>query len=212
MSPGPRVITVDCMSPSAAALAAAVEALRAGQVVAFPTDTLYGLAVDPTSPAAVERLYAAKGRDPGVAVPLIAADAGQVETIAVLGAVERRLAEHFWPGPLSIVVPAREVLCQSLLGPGRTVAVRVPAHTVARALAAAAGRPITATSANRSGQPAAADAGAVIAAMGQRIAAVIDAGATAGGPPSTIVEVVDGLPRCLRHGAVPWDRVLEFLA
>ena len=144
--------------PAQAVIAEAAGILRRGGIVAYPTDTLYGLAVDPRNDAAVGRLFSLKGRDAAAAIALIAADPSQAERAGRFGPVERRLAAAFWPGPLTIVVPAR---CQAVqrLAPRGTVGVRVPAHAVARALAAALGECITATSANRSGAAAPATAG-----------------------------------------------------
>src|SRR3982751_1239662 len=127
--------------------------LAAGGIVAFPTDTVYGLAADPRQPDAVDRLYEVKGRDRGVAIPLIAAYLEQAHAAAVFGPAEQHLAEAFWPGPLSIIAPATASVAPALRGPGGTVAIRVPDHAVARALALALGFPITATSANLSGEP-----------------------------------------------------------
>lgn len=207
------VVPVDACHPEPAALDRAVRALVAGDIVAFPTDTLYGLAVDPRSPTAAGRLFALKGRSAGAAAPLVAADAAQVDLAAETWTpLARRLATRFWPGPLSLVLDAAASLDRGVLGGGSTVAIRVPAHPLARALAAAFGHPITATSANRSGAPAAADAPAVVGALGDGIALVLDAGPTAAGPPSTIVDVRGERPRLLREGAIAWDRVLESLA
>src|SRR3954471_24758266 len=150
------VLRVDARDPDPAAMTQAATILRDGGLIAFPTDTVYGLAVDPRQDDAVERLYDAKGRDRGLAIPLIAGRIEQALEAARLGARERRLAEAFWPGPLSIVLPALPTIAVAVRGPGGTVAVRVPDHAVARGLALALGFPITATSANLSGQAAAA--------------------------------------------------------
>jgi L-threonylcarbamoyladenylate synthase len=198
-------------APEPAAIARAVEILRLGGVVAFPTDTLYGLAVDPRSAIAVATLFTIKGRDAQVALPLIAADVQQAETIGELGDIERRLAAAFWPGPLTLVLPARHELTPAALGGGDTVAVRVPAHGVARALARAFGFAITATSANLSGASATADPDAVHAAFGDRLDLLFDAGLAPGGPPSTIVRIDRGRPTLVRAGAIAWERVLESL-
>ena len=128
-------VTVSPDDPDPRAIAQAVEVLAAGGVVAFPTDTLYGLAVDPRSDDAVEKLLALKGRDRAAAVPLIAADLAQARAAGRFGPGELRLAAAFWPGPLSIVVPARPAISRVALGGGNTVAIRVPAHAIARALA-----------------------------------------------------------------------------
>jgi L-threonylcarbamoyladenylate synthase len=188
-----------------------VDVLRRGGVVAYPTDTLYGLAVDPASDAAVARLFAVKARDRSQAVPLIAADLDQARTAGELGAGELRLASAFWPGPLALVVRAREPLSRAVAAPDGTIAIRVPALPLARALAAAFGACLTATSANRSGEPPAASPEAVAATLGDRIDLLVDGGAAPGGPPSTIVAMRDGVPTLVRSGATAWERVLESL-
>jgi L-threonylcarbamoyladenylate synthase len=129
---------------------------------------------------------------------------------AVFSGRERRAADAFWPGPLSIVVPANSCIALEALGGRGTVAIRVPAHDIARALADAFGFPITATSANRSGEPAAASADAV-ASMLPDVDVLIDGGPAPGGAPSTIVSFDANGPILVRAGAVPWDRVIKSL-
>lgn len=207
------VVAVDADDPDPAAIAVAVRALAAGEVVAFPTDTLYGLAVDPRRSDTVARLFVLKDRAAGAAAPLVAADVQQAHlAVQAWTPVARRLAGRFWPGPLSLVLDAAPALDPGALGGGATVALRVPAHPVAQALAAAFGYPITATSANRSGALPAADAPAVVAALGDGVAVVLDGGPAAGGQPSTIVDARGDRPRLLRAGAVEWERVLESVA
>lgn len=208
----PRRVVVDPVVPDEGLLREAAGRLAAGEVVAFPTDTLYGLAVDPRSGRAVRKLREVKGRAAALAIPLIAADLGQV--LAQVGRVTetgRRLAEAFWPGPLSLVIEASTDLVPGVVAPDGTVAVRVPAHAVARGLARVAGHPITATSANRSGQPPAVTAAEVERALGDLIELVVDAGAAPGGPPSTMVRVVGDRAELVRAGAIAWSRVLELL-
>jgi L-threonylcarbamoyladenylate synthase len=204
-------VTVDPLRPDIAAMANLVEVLRSGGIVAYPTDTMYGLAVDPRSDKAVEHLFEVKARDRTAAVALIAADVPQAQQAGVFGASELVLARAFWPGPLTIVVPASRQLSPSLTGDLQTVGVRVPAHPVAQALAAAFASCITATSANVSGRPPAVTADEVAAALGSSIDAVVDAGPAPGGAPSTIVEIVNHRPVLRRNGAIAWDRVLESL-
>ena len=207
--PTAKILPVDPLAPAAETLSRAAQLLADGRLVAFPTDTLYGLAVDPRRPDAVERLYRAKGRPAAMAVPLIAADLEQVVRDAGrLTPLASTLAERFWPGPLTLVVDAAAALNDRLLAGGRTVAVRVPDHAVARALAAALGHPVTATSANRSGAAPATTAAEAAAAFGRDLACVLDAGPSPGASPSTIVDVRDDAPVLLRSGAVSWDRVL----
>jgi L-threonylcarbamoyladenylate synthase len=204
-------LALDALEPDAPTIAAAADILRRGGIVAYPTDTLYGLAVDPRQDGAVDRLFAVKARDRSAAVALIAADLRQAQETGTFGASELTLARAFWPGPLTIVVPAAPGLPKRLSGDLNTVGVRVPAHAVARALAAAFGSCITATSANVSGKPPAMTADEVAAALEGRIDAVLDAGPAPGGAPSTIVELADGRPVLRRSGAVAWHRVLESL-
>lgn len=204
-------LSLDARHPDAAVLRRAVDALAAGEVVAFPTDTLYGLAVDPRRPDAGDRLFAAKHRPAHAAAPLVAAGAAQIDAVARWTPLGRVLAARFWPGALALVLDAAPVLDRRLLGGGTTVAVRVPAHPVARALAAGFGFPVTATSANLSGHAPASDAGAVMAALGDDVSVILDAGPAAGGAPSTIVDVRGDGPVLVREGAVPWDRVLQSL-
>jgi L-threonylcarbamoyladenylate synthase len=206
----PLILRVDAAAPDAAVIEQAAEMLRAGLVVAYPTDTLYGLAVDPRNAAAVRRLFALKGRSETSALTLIAADVVQVREAGEMTAAAERLAAHWWPGPLTIVIGARPALAREMLAGGRTVGVRVPHHPAAVALARAARFCITATSANRSGAAAVSTAEAAAAALPD-VDAVLDGGPAPGGPPSTIVNAVERDVTLVRTGAVPWDRVLRSL-
>jgi L-threonylcarbamoyladenylate synthase len=192
-------------------LAPAVSALRAGGVVAFPTETFYGLAVDPRSALAVRRLFEIKGRGPDQPLPLIASDVEQVvDHVGTMTPLARRLASRGWPGPLTLIIPASPRLCEGVhLSTGR-VAVRVPGDAVARALARSAGHALTSTSANISGEPPASTPERVVLAFAGSIDVLIDAGATPAGLPSTIVDATGDAPILVRAGAVSWDRVLEF--
>jgi L-threonylcarbamoyladenylate synthase len=188
-------------------------AIMRGEVIAYPTETFYGLGADPRNAEAIERIYAIKGRRAGEALPLIAQEFDVlVELGAPLPPIARKLAEAFWPGSLTLVLPiASGRFPDVLTAGGSTVAVRVPDHPVARAIAAIAGGLITSTSANRSGQPPASTADDVHAALGDDIAVLVDGGATPGGAPSTIVDVTSETPRLIRAGVVAWERVLESL-
>ena len=227
-----RRLPVDPLAPDPAVLQPAVALVAAGFVIAYPTDTLYGLAADPFNAEAVARVYEIKVRPGDRAMPLIAADVAQVEAaFGALPPAAHLLAARFWPGPLTLVIPVQVhgdgVRVQvgtdaspsgGILPPPtvpvrdprpqiRTVAVRVPAHAVARALAAQCGRPIVATSANISGAPPTADPDEVARALEGRIPLLVDAGQAPGGPPSTIVDVSGASPRLLRAGAIAWDLV-----
>jgi len=184
--------------------------IRQGLIVAYPTDTLYGLAVDPRDAAAVQRLYALKGRPETSALTLIAADVAQARRAAHLTPPAEALARDWWPGPLTIVVYADASVAPAALAGGRTVGVRVPDHAVAVDFARAAGFCITATSANRSGAAPPASPDEVLAALPD-VDAILDAGPAPGGPPSTIVGALDRDVTLIRAGAVPWERVLRSL-
>jgi len=205
-----RIFRVQPESPDAGVIAGAAAMLRDGLVVAYPTDTVYGLAVDPRNPAAVTRLYALKGSAESSALTLIAADAAQARAAGEMTPIAERLAARWWPGPLTLLVPAHAALARELLAGGTTVGIRVPDHAVAIALARAEGFAITATSANRSGMPAAADAQALAVALPD-VDAIVDAGAVRGGAPSTIVDACGASIALVRDGAVAWSKVLESL-
>jgi len=201
-------ILVDPVHPDPDALAQAAAVLRRGGVIALPTDTLYGLAVDPFNSAAVERVFAIKGRTADRALPLVAADEVQVrEWIGPLSPRGERLARRFWPGPLTLVVRAPDTLAAGVGDANGTVGIRVPAHPVTQALCAHAGRPLTATSANLSGQAPTSDPDVVADSLGADIDLLVDAGATPGGVASTIVDVTGPELRLIRAGAVAWEDV-----
>ena len=208
-----RRVFVNPEAPHRDAVQEAAARIRGGGVVALPTDTLYGLAVDPFRRDAVARLFEIKGRPADRAVPLMAYDEAQVtESIGTLPPMGGRLASTFWPGPLTLLLMAPRTLSADVTGGTGRVGVRVPAHAVARAVCRASGRPITATSANISGQPAPASADDVERALGSRIDLLLDGGLTRGGAPSTIVDVTEAEPRLVRAGAIPWDEIQACVA
>jgi L-threonylcarbamoyladenylate synthase len=193
------------------AMGVAAEALRAGSVVALPTDTVYGLAVDPSRPHAVERLFALKERPSGVALPVLIGTREQVQAIAgqLTGPAEE-LARRFWPGPLTLVVPRSDTFRVDLGGPPSalvTVGVRLPAHPLVQGLCRELG-PLAVTSANLHGAPPATTAMEVIRAFTgvDGLATVLDGG-RCDGAPSTVVECRGAAVRCLRDGAIPWSEI-----
>lgn len=190
---------------------AAAAALRRGGVVAYPTETFYGLGALAARGPAVDRLVRVKGRPDGKPLPLLAAGLDQVEAVALLPPLALRLAEALWPGPLTLVVPARPGLHPAITGGGGTVGVRVTSSPVAAALARQAGGALVATSANLAGQPPAASAGALDAALVARLDLVLDGGPAPGGLASTVVEVAgEGAAvrlRLLRAGPIPVDAI-----
>jgi L-threonylcarbamoyladenylate synthase len=183
--------------------------IRAGGVVAIPTDTLYGLAADPFNDAAIARVFEAKGRSSDRALPLIAADAEQVATrLGLLPRMGRKLATEFWPGPLTLIISAPPALPAIVTAGSGKVGVRVPGHPTARALCRACRSPLTATSANVTDHPPTDDPDEVERTIGGRIDLLLDAGRTPGGPPSTVVDVTGEKPQLVRRGAILWEQVL----
>ncbi len=186
--------------------------VRAGLVVGVPTDTVYGLAVDPRQPGAVDRIFALKGRPDRLPLPVLVASWEQVAEVAgPLEAAARRLAERHWPGPLTLVVPRSPRFTADLGGgtTGRwTVGVRWPASPFLEALCQVTG-PLAVTSANRHGEPPASGAAAVgrLADGGGSLAAVIDGG-TCDEAPSTVVACRGPASRCLREGGIPWEALV----
>ncbi len=186
------------------AIARAAAVLRRGGVVCFPTESYYGLAALALDARAVARIVAAKGRADDAPIACIAADLEAATRLwaAPAPAVALELARHHWPGSLTIIAPAMDGLPAALCGKGG-VGVRVPPHPWALALAAAVEQPITATSANPSGKPPARTIAEVRAQLGAGVDLYLDGGETAGGLPSTIVEVpTRGAPRLVRAGAI----------
>lgn len=183
--------------------AAAIEVLRAGGLVAMPTDTVYGVGVALDADDGLARLFAAKDRPLDRAIVLLVADIEQAASVGVLSAAARLLAERFWPGGLTLVLPqAPEARLPAVLtGGAATIGVRIPDHESPRALARALG-PLPVTSANLSGQPDARDATGVLAQLGERIGLVLDGGRARGGVPSTVVDCAGDVPRLLRAGAI----------
>ena len=188
---------------NSAAIRDALTALAAGEAIVYPTETFYALGVDALSPDALERLFAIKGREPGKPVALIAADSAMAFAVArEIPAQARVLAEAFWPGPLTLILPAREGIPAALIGADGGVGVRVSSHPIARALAAGLQRPLTATSANLAGEPPAVEPESARRAFGNEVKVFVEGGRLAGGAPSTMVSVNRTGIHVLRAGAV----------
>jgi L-threonylcarbamoyladenylate synthase len=197
--------------PNSDAIAAAVEILNAGGVVAFPTDTVYGLGAPAFAPASIERLYEIKGREHTKAIAVLIADADELRKIArEVSAAAERLAARFWPGALTLVLPKHADLPASL-SPNDTIGVRIPDNAAAKALLAAAG-PMAVTSANRSGGPNARTAAEVLAQLDGRIELLLDGGQTPGDIPSTVVDLTGAAPNVLRQGPISEADIMAALA
>jgi L-threonylcarbamoyladenylate synthase len=190
------------------AIAQAVAALRAGEVIVYPTETFYGIGADAFAPAALDRIFAIKGREAAKTIALVAYDNEAAFAVArEVPQNARVLARAFWPGPLTLVMPARAGLPGALIGPDGGVGVRVSSHPVARALARGLGRAITATSANRSGDPPARTVAKARAALGATVKVFVEGGTLAGGAPSTVVQCDRTGWRLLRAGAIGIDEI-----
>jgi tRNA threonylcarbamoyl adenosine modification protein (Sua5/YciO/YrdC/YwlC family) len=185
------------------AYAVAREAVLAGELIAFPTDTVYGLGGDAGNPEAIQRIYQAKNRSPQKAIPVLT---GSIEAglslFSVGGEDARRLAEAFWPGPLTIVAHAEPAADLAVSSDDATVAVRVPGHEVALEVLNAAGVPMAVTSANRAGEPEARYPLDVLRTLGDSVAVIIDAPCGDEASPSTVVSIAAEPPRILRVGPV----------
>jgi L-threonylcarbamoyladenylate synthase len=207
-----NVLRVDPAAVDPTLLRPAAEALRQGRLVAFPTETVYGLGAHALDPAAVGRIYAAKGR-PGYN-PLIvhAADVAGARALASeWSAAAATLAEAFWPGPLTLVVPRAARVPDAVTAGLSNVGLRVPAHPVAQALLNLAGIPVAAPSANRSTELSPTTAEHVIRSLGDRVDFVIDGGPCPVGIESTVVSVAGPVPTVLRPGSISQDQLAEVL-
>lgn len=192
------------------AIEQALRILRAGGLAAFPTDTVYGVGALAFDGLAVESIYAAKDRPVEKAIPILIADADDLDKVAVdVPPMARILAARFWPGPLTLVVPKQPTLPEAISATA-TVAVRIPDHPVARALLGAAG-PMAVTSANLSGQPSPVNAEEVMRQLNGRIPLVLDGGVTPGGVPSTLVDCLGAEPVLLREGPLTKAQILAAL-
>ncbi|MBA4064112.1 MAG: threonylcarbamoyl-AMP synthase [Isosphaera sp.] len=198
-----EIVPTDPTRPDPGAIARAADLLRAGRLVAFPTETVYGLGADALDPAAVRGIFEAKGRPGTNPVIVHVADPRQAGAVAAAWPeAAARLADRFWPGPLTLVVPRGPAVPDEVTAGGPTVAVRCPAHQVARELIRAAGRPVAAPSANRSTELSPTRAEHVLKSLGGRIDLILDGGPCPGGIESTVVDVTGPAVRLLRPGPV----------
>jgi L-threonylcarbamoyladenylate synthase len=190
----------------------AISILKKGGVVAYPTDTVYGLGACMTDTAAVDRIFQVKGRPKGTALPVLLADKVQMESILTSVPLSaRRLADEFFPGALTIILPKSNSVPDIITGGGRTVAFRIPDHRVPLALIKGLGKPIVGTSANLSGQPSALTAAEVQAQIGDKIDMVIDGGRCPGGIESTVIDLSGKKPVVRRQGAISIEKLRKIL-
>lgn len=207
--PGQRRQSIGSLDVAGYALVA--ELLREGGLVCMPTDTVYGLAVDAMNPKAVSRLFDVKGRAPDRPVILLVDSVAMARRLTWPGADFDRLTGRFWPGPLSVVLPARDPVLPELTAGTGTIALRWPRFEPAVRIIRALGGPITSTSANRSGEPVVRSADEIDSVLPE-VDLVLDGGSIAPTEPSTLVDLTRDPPVLLRAGAVPFGEITAFLA
>ena len=191
----------------------AVAALRRGEVLVFPTETFYGLGADALNATAVEQVVSLKGRSLESPIAVIVADREMLEeVVTVVPPTALRLMERFWPGPLTLVLPAKENLPAPLLNPNGAVGVRISSHPVATRLARELGRPLTATSANPSGKEPARTVEEAMGYFSGRVEIFLDGGRLEGTKGSTVVEIADGTMKIVREGEISSEELKRVLA
>ena len=195
---------------AASPLGKAVEIFKNGGVIAYPTETFYGLGADPFNEKAVKRLFSLKGREKGKPIPLIIKDRAMLDAVAeTVPPAAERLMKKYWPGPLTIIFKASRRLPSSVTGSTGPIGVRVSSGAAAKLLMNALSSPLTATSANPSGSPASASAKQVVDYFNGNIDLLIDGGTLQGSRGSTVVDVTGGEPRIVREGEVPSMEILR---
>ena len=198
-----RVMAVDAEAPAAAPLREAAAVLASGGLLAFPTESFYGLGADAFDPRALARIFEVKGRPESKPLLVLVDGLAMAESLVrAFPAPARELATRHWPGPLTLVLPAAAHLSERLTAGTGTIGIRMPGHAVALELVRTARRPVTAPSANVSGAPPPTTARGVCDYFGDALDLILDAGPTAGGAGSTIADCTVWPPRVLRRGAI----------
>lgn len=195
----------EILVPTAENLVLAGDLIRAGELVAFPTETVYGLGADGLNAAACAKIYAAKGRPSTKPLTLHVASFAQIEELAIVSAAAEKLFAEFLPGPLTIILPRKSA------GGTESVGFRFPANKIAQDLIKAAGRPLAAPSANISGQPAPVTAREVFEGLNGRVKIILDGGKCAVGVSSTVLDLSRGVPKILRRGAISAEAIQKIL-
>jgi L-threonylcarbamoyladenylate synthase len=206
--------TTSSKAPSEAPenLAAAVEALKRGDVIVFPTETLYGLGADTLNDAAVEKVFRLKGRDPRSPIPVLVADQEMLHTlVAKVPMTAQKLMDRYWPGPLTLVLPGRKNIPKPLCNPTGGVAVRISSQPIATLLVNGLGRPLTATSANPSGKEPARTLQVAKNYFADRVDVFVDGGTLTSKNGSTVVEVMEDSIKIIREGEISGSELRQFL-
>ncbi len=205
-----QLIATDSQNPDAAAISTAVAALQNRRVIAYLTDTLYGLGGDARSTLAVAKVFALKGRSAEKALPVIIGEKSMLADYAgEISPIAEALTEQFWPGPLTLIFKASPIVPMMLIGDTGKIAMRLPAARLAREISSGLGAPIIATSANRSGEPVAASAQEIAEIFGKGLALILDSGPPLNRQPSTILDVTTQPPRLIRAGAVSTMEIIK---
>lgn len=205
-----KLIKIDTEKPDEYAIKQAADAIRRGELVVFPTETVYGLAADALNEDAVRRVFRAKGREESHPLPVQLASVDHLNQISSdIPENAKHLGERFWPGPLTIVIKKRKEISDLVSGGLDTVGVRIPDHPVALALLSAVGSPIVATSANLSGNKPPISADEAVGQLKESVSVVLDAGESKIGVASTVVDVTVDPPKILRLGTITEDQILE---
>jgi L-threonylcarbamoyladenylate synthase len=199
------LLKIDPVNPKPDIIAQAVKILQEGGVIAYPTETFYGLGVDATNEKAIEHLFAVKGRDFKNPLPIVVDQVRGLDRIVTeIPDLGRELIERFWPGPLTLIFRAAPILSARLTAETGKIGVRISSHPIARLLAEGLDGPLTSTSANRSGQKEYVTAQEVLEKIGDDLDLIIDGGATPGGKGSTILDITQDPPVVLRAGVIAY--------
>jgi L-threonylcarbamoyladenylate synthase len=208
----PSVLKIDPEKPDAAAVDEVIRILQTGGIIAYPTETFYGLGCDAENESAIEKIYQIKGRSFTAPLSVIVGNKNDalylIENIPPEG---RILMETFWPGPLTLIFQASDRVPPRLTAHTGKIGLRISSHLIATRIANALGRAVTATSANLSGAPESVSAAQVVQTIGKRLDAVVDAGQTPGGKGSTIIDMTASPPTLLREGVIPFSLVQKSL-
>lgn len=207
-----RIIKIDPENPDVKKINEAVAVLKKGGLIAFPTDTFYGLGVDTANSEAVGRVYAVKKRDYKKPILILIDDKNGVSKyVKEMPDIAKKLMDKFWPGPLTLIFYASAKLPLALLGDTMKIGIRVPGNPVTRLFLKIAGFPVTATSANLSGEPSPSAPKDVIANLGEKIDIILDAGRTTGIKESTVIDITEYPPVCIREGMITAKEIEDFL-